>query len=464
MAAPTVQRGTATPASRLSLLIRRLTNSLGRPVIAVLLALLVGGIIIMITATGSLLDRLSIVLAAYQYLVQGSFGSLQSISYTLVVATALIFAGLSVSIAYRAGLFNIGTAGQLTVGAITAGAIGLKFTGWPGWLLIPTMILASALAGAIYGGIVGLLKAWRGAHEVVTCIMLNWIAFYFADYLVDGPFKVQNLSEQSLPLPPQATLPSVASFYNQTLGTFLPKIATPTVYTVDMSIFFALIALVIYWFVTSRTTFGYELRVIGQNVRAARYAGIPVKRNIIYAMALGGAFAGLAGSLRLMGQAPNQLIATSFALDTTGFDAIGVALLGRTTAVGVLISSLLFGGLTQAAPNMQLFAHIPADLIYIVQALVLFSITIEFMPLIQRRLPGIFGRSSGKVPLVPNVIGETDPIIADETMMETTDIATNGKRERWGRRNGPSGDELAATPTPIKDEPATTPTPTKQEE
>jgi simple sugar transport system permease protein len=406
----------------------------------------------MITTTGSLLDRLSTVFAAYQYLVQGSFGNLQSISYTLVVATALIFAGLSVSIAYRAGLFNIGTAGQLTVGAITAGAIGLKLTDWPGWLLVPTMILASALAGAIYGGIVGLLKAWRGAHEVVTCIMLNWIAFYCADALVNGPFRVPNLSEQSLPLPPQATLPSVANFYNQTLGTFLPKIATPTAYTVDVSIFFALIALVIYWFITSRTTFGYELRVIGQNVRAARYAGIPVQRNIIYAMALGGAFAGLAGSLRLMGQAPNQLIATSFALDTTGFDAIGVSLLGRTTAFGVLISSLLFGGLTQAAPNMQLFAHIPADLIYIIQALVLFSITIEFLPLLQRRLPGLFGRSSGKVPLVPNVIGETDPVLPDETQMEVTDIGTNGTNDRRGRQNEQASNEPAATPAPIKQE------------
>ena len=429
MAAPTVQRRTATPASRLFLLIQRLTASFGRPVIAVLLALLVGGIIIMITATGSLLDRLSTVLSAYHYLVQGSFGNLQSISYTLVVATSLIFAGLAVSIAYRAGLFNIGAAGQLTVGAVTAGAIGLKFTGAPGWLLVPTMIIASALAGAIYGGIVGFLKAWRGAHEVVTCIMLNWIAFYLADAIVVGPFKVPNLSEQTLPLPTQATLPAVSTFYNQTLGTFLPKIATPTVYTVDVSIFFALIALVVYWFITSRTTFGYELRVIGQNVKAARYAGIPVKLNIIYAMALAGAFAGLAGSLRLMGQAPNQLIATSFALDTTGFDAIGVALLGRTTAVGVLISSLLFGGLSQAAPNMQLFAHIPADLIYIVQALVLFSITIEFMPLVQRTMAGWSGRS-GKTPLVPNIIGETTPLVseADETKMKITGISADGKR------------------------------------
>jgi len=438
MAVPTVQRRTATPASKLSLLLQQLNSSLGRPVIAVVLALLVGGIIIMVTTAGSILDRISATLAAYQYLFLGSFGNMQSISYTLVVATALIFTGLAVSTAYRAGLFNIGAAGQLTVGAITAGTIGLRFTEWPGWLLIPTMIIASALAGALYGGIVGFLKAWRGAHEVVTCIMLNWIAFYVADALVDGPFKAPNLSQQTLPLPPQATLPSVSNFYNQTLGTFLPQIPTPTVYTVDVSIFLALLALVIYWFITARTTFGYELRVIGQNVRAARYAGIPVKLNIIYAMALAGAFAGLAGSLRLMGQAPNQLIATSFALDSTGFDAIGVALLGRTTAPGVLISALLFGGLTQAGPNMQLFAHIPADLIYIMQALVLFSITIEFMPLIQRS--GWFSRSR-KEPLVPNIIGKTAPETIDDPAISIAEIGINGLND------GPGGDKPAATPS-----------------
>jgi simple sugar transport system permease protein len=407
----------------------------------VVLALLVGGIIIMMTTTGSMLDRLAAMMVAYQYLYLGSFGNLQSISYTLVVATALIFAGLAVSISYRAGLFNIGAAGQLTVGTITAGAIGLHFTGWPGWLLIPTMIIASGLAGAIYGGIVGFLKAWRGAHEVVTCIMLNWIAFYAADALVDGPLKAPNLSQQSLPLPPQATLPSVSNFYNQTLGTFLPQIPTPTVYTVDMSIFLAIFALIIYWFITRRTTFGYELRVIGQNVKAARYAGIPVKLNIIYAMALAGTFAGLAGSLRLMGQAPNQLIATSYALDTTGFDAIGVALLGRTTAPGVLISALLFGGLTQAGPNMQLFAHIPADLIYIMQALVLFSITIEFMPLIQRTVPALFSRSR-KEPLVPNNIDETTSEIMNELIVEITEINTHAHSDGTG----------APAATPIRQE------------
>ena len=129
-----------------------------------------------------------------------------------------------------------------------------------------------------------------------------------------------------MPCPRQATLPHVADFYNSTLGTFLPKIDQPAQYLVDVGIFFALLAMVVYWFLTSRTTFGYEVRVIGQNPKAARYAGIPIKRNIFAIMAIAGAFSGLAGGLQLMGQFPYQLIAQTFSIQTTGFDAIGVAL------------------------------------------------------------------------------------------------------------------------------------------
>ncbi len=386
MAAPTVQRGTPSSAPKRLVWLRNISTSLSRPLFSVVLALIAGGIVIMITSPGSLATRLIAIVTAYQYLFAGSYGNLQNSSYTLVEVSSLIFAGLSVAIAFRAGLFNIGAEGQLTMGAVTAGVIGLKLATWPGWVLVPLMIIASALAGAIWGGIVGLLKAWRGAHEVVTTIMLNWIAFGVAAYLIDGPLQAPNLAEQTLPMPSQTNLPLVSTLYNQTLGTFLPRIAFPTSYTLDISIFFAFIALIVYWFITARTTFGYEQRVIGQNPKAASYAGIPIKRNIVISMGLAGAFAGLAGSLHLMGQAPYQLIGNSFSIDSTGFDAIGVALLGSTTSIGVLLAALLFGGLEEAGSSMQLFAHIPGDLIYIIQALVLFSIASEFLPALQRAL------------------------------------------------------------------------------
>lgn len=403
MAVPTANRGTPSSTSKLALWTHKLQMALGGPLFAVLLALIAGSIIIMITSPGSIVDRFTSVMAAYQNLYAGSFGNLQSTSYSLVEVTALIFTGLSVAIAFRAGLFNIGAAGQLTVGAVTAGLIGIELSTWPGWILVPLMIIVSALAGAVWGGIVGALKAWRGAHEVVTTIMLNWVAFFVAQYLIDGPFQAPRLSQQTIPLPPQATLPSIAVLYNQTLGTFLPQIDTPGSYTVDASLFLALLALVIYWFITSRTTFGYELRVIGQNLKAARYAGISIKKNIVLTMALAGAFAGLAGSLHLMGQAPYQLIGPSFSTDTTGFDAIGVALLGRTASIGILLAALLFGGLQQAGPYMELFAHIPGDLILIIQALVLFSIATEFLPAIQRSLPA-WARLGRRPALVPDML------------------------------------------------------------
>src|SRR5258708_2752308 len=390
MAVPTVQQagpGQPTPVPNRLRWLRSLGASIGRPVFAVVLAMVAGIILIMITSPGSPGDRFTEAISAYQALLSGSFGSLQSLSYTLVNVTPLIFACLSVAIAFRAGLFNIGSEGQLAVGALTASAFGINATTWPGWILIPVLIVAGALAGAIWGGIVGILKAWRGAHEVVTTIMLNWIAFFVADYLINGPLIDKNLANSTRPLPPQATFPEISVFYNNTLGAFLPKIAPATAYLVDVTFFFALIALVVYWFLMSRTTFGYEVRVIGQNPKAARYAGISTKRNIFLVMAIAGAFSGLGGVFHLMGQFPYYLTGATFRIDTVGFDAIGVALLGHTTAIGVLFASLLFGGLRQGAGLMQLNANVSGDLVYIIQALVLFSISAEFFPAIHPALP-----------------------------------------------------------------------------
>jgi general nucleoside transport system permease protein len=404
------QRGTADQLSArvaFTSWLRKIANSLARPLFALLLAIIAGGIIIMITSSGSLGDRFSAVFNAYQSLYLGSFGDAQALSYTLVKVGPLILAGLSVAIAFRAGLFNIGAAGQLAVGATAAGIVAFSAPHWPGWLLIPAMIIVSALAGAVWGGIVGLLKAWRGAHEVVVTIMLNWIAFYFTDFLIQGPYKSPTLPDQTNSLPPQATLPLISTFYNQTLGRFLPQIADPLSYFVDVSFFAALLALIVYWFITRRTAFGYEIRVIGQNPKAAAYAGIPIKRNIILTMAIAGAFAGLAGAFRLMGQSPYQLISNVFSSDPAGFDAIGVALLGRTTSIGVLFASLLFGGLRQGSSFMQLNAGVPGDLVLIIQALILFSIASEFLSAIQHALSG-WTRLRRRPSLVTHTIVATD--------------------------------------------------------
>src|SRR5713226_497139 len=375
------------PASRLRTLARTIGTALGRPVISVILAFITGAIVILITWPDKTVDPFTNVFNAYTTLFIGSYGSFSNMSDTLVIVTPLIFAGLSVAIAFRAGLFNIGAAGQLAVGAMTADMIGLTYRSWPGWILIPTMLLASMLAGAIWGGIVGFLKAWRGAHEVVTTIMLNWIAFYGTDYLINSPpFAAPFGTTQTVALPPNGTLPPIAGVYNQIFGNGQPLLDTFT-YKVDISIFFALIALVIYWFIISRTTFGYELRVIGQNPKAAKYAGIPTRRNIFLVMAIAGAFAGLAGSTNLMGQPGYNLTATAFSGLPTGFDAIAVALLGQTTAIGILLAALLIGGLRSGSTAMQSLAHVDPNLILIIEALVLFFIAAQFLPLLRRALP-----------------------------------------------------------------------------
>ncbi len=390
MAVPTKQ--TEAPeqrpsASRLRSLARKYGTALGPPVFAVILAMIAGAIVIIITWPDKTVDPFTNVFNAYATLFSGSYGSLASISVTLVSVTPLIFASISVAIAFRAGLFNIGAAGQLAVGAMAADIVGLTFTAWPSWVLIPTMLLASILAGAIWGGIAGFLKAWRGAHEVVTTIMLNWIAFYVTDYLINSaPFTAPFGVTQTLALSPNATLPFIATLYNQTLGNFLPQLNT-FIYTTDVGLFLALIALVIYWFIVSRTTFGYEIRVIGQNRKAATYAGIPTRRNIFLVMAIAGAFAGLAGSIHLMGQPGYELSATAFSALPTGFDAIAVALLGQTTAIGILLASLLIGGLRSGSTAMQAIAHVDPNLVLIIEALVLFFIAAEFFPVLRRVLP-----------------------------------------------------------------------------
>src|SRR5260370_339039 len=247
------------PGSKLALWTRKIRSALGPPVISVILAMIAGAIVILITWPDKTVDPFTNVINAYTSLFSGSFGSLASISDTLVRVTPLLFVSLSVAIAFRAGFFNIGTAGQLAVGAMAADMIGLTFTSWPAWILVPTMLLASMLAGALWGGIAGFLKAGRGAHEVFTTIMLNWIAFYGTDYLINSPpFTAPNGVTQTISLPPNATLPFIATLYNQTLGNFLPQLDTFT-YTIDVGLFLVLIPLLFYWFIISLPTFAYAL-------------------------------------------------------------------------------------------------------------------------------------------------------------------------------------------------------------
>lgn len=388
MAVPLMQPETSEQrppaATRLRRGLRALVASLARPVVAIIFAFIAGAIVILITWPDKTVSPFNDVINAYTTLLHGSYGNLINISNTLVEVIPLTLASLSVALAFRAGLFNIGAAGQLAAGGTVADMIGLTHQSWPAWLLVPTMLLAGIAAGAALGGIVGFLKAWRGAHEVVTTIMLNWIIFWTSDYIITShPFVNLFGSPETLALPANAQLPSLAALLNQWFHT---NISTFN-YTVDVSIFLVIIAVVLYWFLIGRTTFGYELRVVGQNPQAARYAGIPIKRTILSVMLISGAFSGLAGAVNLMGQPGYNLSATAYSALPTGFDAIAVALLGNTSAIGIVISALFLGGLRSGSTEMQAVAHIDPNLILIIEALLLFFIAAEFIPVISRHLP-----------------------------------------------------------------------------
>ena len=266
-----------------------------------------------------------------------------NLQQTLIVVTPLLLTGLAVAFAFRCGLFNIGGNGQYTVGAIVAVQFGIWFAGLPGPLHVIIAMVAATLAGALWAGIAGLLKETTGAHEVITTIMLNWIALWIGSYLVGFGGPMQDPRQVSAPV----TRPIAESAH---LHVFW---GNPLLQGLHIGFFIAVAMLVVYWIVLNRTTLGYEVRAVGFNAEAARYGGISVGRNFFLAMAISGAFAGLAGSLDILGWESN-LDLTEVQSVQIGFIGIAVALLGRNSAVGIFFSALLFGALLTGTSTRNL--------------------------------------------------------------------------------------------------------------
>jgi len=266
-----------------------------------------------------------------------------NLQQTLIVVTPLILTGLAVAFAFRCGLFNIGGNGQYTVGAIVAVQFGVWFAGLPGPLHVIVAMLAATLAGAAWGGIAGILKATTGAHEVITTIMLNWIALWVGSYLVGFNGPMQDPRAISAPV----TRPIADSAH---LHVFW---GNPLLQGLHIGFFIAVAMLFVYWILLNRTTLGYEVRAVGFNAEAARYGGISVGRNFFLAMAISGAFAGLAGSIDILGWEFN-LDLTVVQTVQVGFIGIAVALLGRNSAIGIFFSALLFGALLTGTSTRNL--------------------------------------------------------------------------------------------------------------
>jgi general nucleoside transport system permease protein len=394
--APAVVSGRQGP--RLPDFVRRAARGLAVPIGSVVFAFVVGGLIVAVTGGNPF--------AAYQGLVCGGFGiactegenpALQ-VSNTIVFVIPLITAGISVALPFRAGLFNIGAEGQFLVGAIACAAIGIKFAAWPAPILLPAVLLGGMVAGSVWAGIAGVLKATVGAHEVVTTIMLNYIAQWLLRYLIiGGPLQLASGTSTSSPIGPGAQLATLLPNQNSLIIFGLPS----SVYRVHTGLFIALVAAGVFAFLLWRTSLGYEIRAAGQSQRAARYAGVSVRRTIIVTMLIAGAFSGLAGAIQIAGIDHN--LTDKYFSDTTGFDAIAVALLGLGSAVGIVLASVLFGALHSGGSVMQSDAGISSSLVLVLQALILFSIAANFLGTIRLRLPAIGHRPSS--PQADPVVG-----------------------------------------------------------
>jgi simple sugar transport system permease protein len=319
------------------------------PLVSVLCGFLVGAIAIV--AAGA--DPLQ----AYGALFAGAFTNHNAFAETLVSSTPYVLLGLAVALGFRAGLFNIGAEGQFYIGSLTGVFVAYSIHGLPGVIELPVALLAGMLGGSLWSAIAGALKARFGAHEVITTIMLNYVSFLVASYLVDtkGLMLAPNVSTPRTPdVDPGAVLPIIVSASRLHLGFILALAAAPVV-----------------WFLIERTTIGFRLRAVGFNQGAARAAGISVGWTIVLTMALSGALAGAAGIVQILGV---NFHMTDTVAAGYGFDAIAVALLARSNPWGVLPAGLLFGALHNGASYMQLETQVSADLISIVQASVIIFI------------------------------------------------------------------------------------------
>jgi len=331
----------------------RLTNAI-IPLLAVLLGIIVGSIVMVISGYSPA--------AGYTALLYGAFGESYYIGETIRQMTPYILAGLAVAFAFRTGLFNIGVEGQLIMGWLAAVWVGVSFE-LPKAIHLPLAILAAALAGAIWGFIPGYLKARLKVHEVIVTIMMNYIALHVSNAVIrsvlsDKGFKSEKVHETA----------SLRSEFLQSITDYS---------TLHYGIIIALIGAIVMWFLLEKTTKGYELRAVGFNQHASQYAGMNVSRNVVLAMVISGAFAGVAGAMEGLGTFENISVKGGFT--GVGFDGIAVALLGGNTALGVVLSSLLFGALKVGALEMPSSAGVPTELVDIIIALIIFFVASSYL-------------------------------------------------------------------------------------
>jgi general nucleoside transport system permease protein len=321
------------------------------PLLTALLAFFIGGLVVLVTTGKNPLETYKAIfngtgLNWFFPWVTGTERDLaaEDLQQTLILTTTLILVGIAVAFAFRCGLFNIGGQGQYIAGMIVGSQVGILMPDLPH---VPHMILAAgagALAGAVWGGIAGVLKAVAGVHEVIATIMLNWIALWIGSYLVGFEGPLQDPAQVFVPVTEEVS-------DGAKLDVFW---GPPAPQGLHIGFFVAIGALVVFWLVINRTTLGFQVRAVGFNPEAARYSGIGVGRNFFLAMAISGAFAGLAGSMDILGWLFRVDLTSVQISSQIAFIGIAVALLGRNTPVGVFFGALLFGALINGASTRNL--------------------------------------------------------------------------------------------------------------
>lgn len=321
------------------------------PLIAITGALFIGAVMLLILGANPI--------QGYLALLEGAFGSTNALADTVVKATPLLLVGLGICIAFRANVINIGGEGQMILGALSATALGMALPGAPGWLMIPAVLIVGFLAGGVWGGIAGYLKARFNVNEILTTIMMNAIAVQLMNMLLRGPL-IDTLQKGAARIPQTPRLPEV--FY-------LPRLA-PT--RLHLGALIAVILAFLVYFFLWRTTTGYRIRAVGLNTYASRYAGISVEWNIVLALLLSGAFSGLAGAVQVYG-VNHFMITDGTAAGFTGsagFNGIVAALFGQLHPIGTIPSSFFFGALLVGANKLQRVTQVPAALLTALNGLV----------------------------------------------------------------------------------------------
>lgn len=321
-----------------------------RPVAAIMVALMIGAVLILYAGANPI--------KAYKDLIMGSFGSFYNFTEVLVKASPLWLAGLGVTISFKAGIFNVGAEGQIMMGALATAWVGVVFGKIPMLLLLPITMLTAMLAGGIWASIPAMMKAKLGVDEIITTIMFNYIATWIVSYFVNGPMK-----------DPVGTNPQTAELG---AGAQLPILVPAT--RLHAGLILTLILIIIMYFVISKSTFGYKVRLLGNSISVAKASGIHVSTTLITTMIISGGLSGLAGMMEISGL--HHRLLNSFS-PGYGFTAVVVALLGNLNPLAVFISGFFFAAMTVGANEMQRSAAIPTSLISVIQGLIVFFVLIS---------------------------------------------------------------------------------------